>query len=230
VERLTEHLSAAQREAFDTYRERILSERPRAGLTSLTDPDAIERRHFVESLALLEALEEHGVLSSPVIDIGSGAGFPGLPMKIARPDLEMTLLEATGKKAAFLEAVASELGLAGITVIAARAEDLGRDTRHRERYALAVARALAPLRVLLELALPLVTVGGHLAAPKGSGAQREIAEASTALTALGGEIVLAEPLESVTVDVKPTLVLVRKIAPTPERYPRRPGVPSKRPL
>lgn len=215
---------------FALYRERLLSERDRAGLTSLTDPEAIERRHFGESLALLEALETASMLKSPVIDVGSGAGFPGLPMKIARPDLEMALLEATGKKAAFLTALVKELGLAGVNVINARAEDLGRDPVYRGEAALVVARAVAPLRVLLELTLPLLRLGGVLATPKGSGAQREVREAATALEALGGEIVSVQRLSVPAPGVTPTLVLVRKMRPTPERYPRRTGIPAKRPL
>lgn len=230
MERLTARLTPQQRAAFDRYSERLISERSRAGLTSLKDPEAIERRHFAESLALLETVESLGALASPVVDIGSGAGFPGLPMKIVCPELDITLVEATGKKAAFLAALVRELALSGVTVVNARAEDLGRDLAHRGRYALAVARAVAPLRTLLELALPLLAAGGRLAAQKGSGAEREVREAAAALETLGGEVEAVRAIAAPGAAVEPMLVLVRKVRPTPERYPRRAGTPSRRPL
>lgn len=216
--------------AFERYAALIRDENERSGLVSRGDLDAIEQRHFAESLALLEALEKRDLLAGPVIDIGSGAGFPGLPVKILRPGLRMTLLEATEKKAAFLERVIAELGLSDIDVVARRAEDAGRDPAHRGAYRLALARAVSPLRILLEFALPLLAVGGTLAAPKGSAAKREIAEAENALTELRGEIVEASPLPIEARGPTPTLVLVRKVAETPERYPRRAGIPRKRPL
>ncbi|HET9476589.1 MAG TPA: 16S rRNA (guanine(527)-N(7))-methyltransferase RsmG, partial [Dehalococcoidia bacterium] len=167
-------LSPAQVEAFRLYTRLLIEEGSRLNLTSLKEPEAIERRHFGESLALLEALEALGAVASPAIDIGSGAGFPGLPIKIARPDLQLTLLEATGKKARFLELTVRELDLAGVTVVNGRAEEMAHDAAHRGAYALALARAVAPLPVLVELALPFLHVGGYLAAPKGSGGAREL--------------------------------------------------------
>jgi 16S rRNA (guanine527-N7)-methyltransferase len=222
-------ISTEQAKKVDRYVELLLAHRDRAGLTSLRDPDQIRRRHFDESLALLGVLEPTGAFASPAIDIGSGAGLPGVPIKIARPDLRLTLLEATGKKAAFLEMLCTELALQDVTVLHARAEDAGRDPAHREHYALALARAVAPLRVLVELALPFVRAGGHLAAVKGSGAEREAREAQPALAECGGEVIGITPL-AVNAPHPPKLVLVRKTAATPERYPRRPGIPSKRPL
>lgn len=191
---------------------------------------AIYRRHFGESLALLVALEDAGIELSTLIDIGTGAGFPGLPMKVARPDLDVTLVEATGKKARFLETMVDELQLEGVRVLQARAEDLGRESDLREAFALAVARTVAPLPVLLELTLPFVRVGGYLAAPKGSAAPREISESANALSELGGEIVSTAPLDLPIEGPTPTLVLVKKVAPIPDRYPRRAGIPNKRPL
>jgi 16S rRNA (guanine527-N7)-methyltransferase len=176
-------------------------------------------------LAALDALK---VVSSPVIDVGSGGGFPGLPMKIARPELEVTLLEATAKKARFLEEMVAELALEGARVVHGRAEEVAHDPAHREGYRLAVARAVAPLRVLAEYALPFVAVGGVLAAPKGSAAPREIREAGAAIDTLGGEIETVQPLD---VPGPPqTLIIVRKRRETPAKYPRRPGMPAKRPL
>lgn len=228
-ERLTAPLTDAQLRLFHIYAERLLEQGRRAGLTSAADRGRIHTRHFAESLALLAALEAAGVLQSPVVDIGTGAGFPGLPMKIARPELELVLVEATGKKARFLQALVEELGLERVTVLQGRAEELARESAYRDHFPLAVARAVAPLPVLLELALPFVAPGGYLAAPKGSAAPREVREAANALAELRGEIVSAERLE--LGDAPPqTLVLVRKTAATPDRYPRRTGIPNKRPL
>jgi 16S rRNA (guanine527-N7)-methyltransferase len=226
----TIQISREQAIKFDRYVELVLGQRSRAGLTSLRDAQAIRRRHFDESLAFLDAVEQAGALASPVIDIGSGAGFPGVPARIVRPELRLTLLEATGKKAAFLEMLCAELDLRDVVVIHARAEELAHHPGHREVYGLAMARAVAPLRVLVELALAFVRVGGYLAAVKGSGAEREVREAARALAECGGEVINVAPLNLAAEPHPPRLVLVRKSAKTPDRYPRRPGIPSKRPL
>ncbi len=230
VNRLRIPLSPSQIAAFDVYRRELVAAGARAGLTALRDPEAIDRRHFGEPLALLRALDDAGCFGSPAIDIGTGAGFPGLPIKIARPDLRLTLLEATGKKIAFLRRTVELLRLDGVTVIQGRAEEIAHDPAHRAAYALALARAVAPLRVLVELALPFVQMGGVLATPKGSAAPREAREAAAALAACGGRIVAMTPLEVPAGAPAPTLVIVRKVAPTPDRYPRRVGIPSRRPL
>ena len=201
---LRKHLSAVQQEQFEIYLQRLLEDRRRANLTALRDRQSIERRHFGESAALLDALERAAVVESPVIDVGTGAGIPGLTVR--------------------------ELRLSGVTVCHARAEDLARGAEHRGVYGLALARAVAPLRILAELALPFLYVGGHLATPKGSGAEREMREAANALAVCGGTVELVERLEVPVPGPAPTLVLVRKTAETPDRYPRRPGMPRKRPL
>lgn len=216
--------------ALARYAAMIRAERDRSALVSRRSVEAIEQRHFAESLALLRALEERGLLLSPALDIGSGAGFPGLPIKIARPGLGLTLLESNEKKAAFLERVIAELSLDGVSVVTARAEEAGRLPEHRAAYALVLARAVAPLRVLAELALPFLVVGGVLAAPKGSAAPREVREAKAALEELGGTVEETVRLEAPAQERAPTLVIVRKTGETPERYPRRAGIPRKRPL
>jgi 16S rRNA (guanine527-N7)-methyltransferase len=224
------NLNPAQLQAFRVYIRLLVEEGSRLNLTSLKESEAIERRHFGESLALLEVLESLGAVRSPVIDIGSGAGFPGLPIKIARPDLQLTLLEATGKKTRFLELVVRELRLTDVTVVNGRAEEVAHEAAHRSAYALALARAVAPLPVLVELALPFLQVGGYLAAPKGSGAAREVREAANALRLCGGGVEAIQPLRVPGPGPAPTLVLIRKSAETPGQYPRRPGMPAKRPL
>ena len=230
AKRLRLGLSPDHLEAFHTYMEEMEAARPRLRLTALSDPEVVQRRHFLEPLALLVALEEMGPPADAVIDIGSGAGFPGLPIKIVRPRLILTLLEANGKRAAFLQHLIQRLGLEGVTVINSRAEELAHDPDHREVYELALARAVAPLPVLVELALPFLRVGGLLAAPKGSRARREAHEAAAALRACGGLLESLRPLGVPGAETAPTLVVVRKTSSTPERFPRRPGIPAKRPL
>jgi 16S rRNA (guanine527-N7)-methyltransferase len=232
AKRLRLGLSRGQLQAFRSYLDEMEAA-PRlrqVRLTAVTDPEAVQRRHFLEPLTLLAALEEIGPLADNAIDIGSGAGFPSLPIKIVRPDLILTLLEAHGRRAAFLRHLVQRLDLKDVTVINARAEEAAHDANLRETYDLALARAVAPLPVLIELALPFIKVGGLLAAPKGSAARREAQEASAALHACGGALESLRPLDVPGAETAPTLVLVRKTSPTPERFPRRPGIPAKRPL
>ncbi|HLB26798.1 MAG TPA: 16S rRNA (guanine(527)-N(7))-methyltransferase RsmG [Dehalococcoidia bacterium] len=230
AKRLRFELRKGELDAFRVYLAELEAARPRLRLTALTDPEAVQRRHFLEPLALLAALEDLGVLGADVIDIGSGAGFPGLPIKIVRPQLRLTLLEANGRRAAFLEGLVGRLGLAGVAVVNGRAEEVAHSPGHREAYDLALARAVAPLPVLVELALPFLRVGGALAAPKGSAARREIAEAAAALAACGGAVAYVGALAVPAAGTPPTLVVIRKESPTPARFPRRAGIPAKHPL
>ncbi len=227
-------LSDAQCAAFARYRDLLLEWNERAGLTTVTDPDEVERRHFGESLALLAVLREAGVLvagaAARVADLGPGGGFPGLPMRIVEPALRLTLVESHARRAAFLELAARELGLDDVDVRHTRAEDAGRDPALRAAFDVVVARALAPLAVLVEYALPLLCEGGVLAAPKGSRARDELAEASAAIAALGGEPLAARPLPLPPGPYEQLVLLVRRTGPLDDRYPRRAGLPSKRPL
>jgi 16S rRNA (guanine527-N7)-methyltransferase len=224
-------LDEAQLQHFSLYRDSIVSSAREFNLTAVRDAAGVETRHLLESLAFGVLLSQRGLLegSPRVIDVGSGAGLPGLPLKLAWPQIELTLLEATAKKCRFLESVAAALGLERVRVVEARAEEAGHDPELRGRFDVAVARAVAPLPVLIEYCLPLLGIDGVMAASKGSAAAREIAAASTALRELGGVLIETVPFHPP--DVAPqTLVFVRKAAPTPERYPRRTGIPSKRPL
>ncbi len=162
-----------------------------------------------------------------VVDVGSGGGLPGLPLKLARPDLQVTLIEADGRKAAFLVRACAELGLRDVTVLDRRAEDAGRDGRYREAFDVAVARAVAPLPVLVELCLPLVRVGGRLLAQKTE--SEDVHAAARAIELLGGAppTVLRSPSAA---RGSGTIVIVEKTRPTPDAYPRRAGVPARRPL
>jgi 16S rRNA (guanine527-N7)-methyltransferase len=224
-------LDDSQRALLARYVDRLAAATAALNLTAVRDIPGIYRRHIAESLALLRLLEEHGLVpeGGRLIDIGSGGGLPGIPIAIARPDLRVTLLEAVGKKAAFLRDTVEALELPRVDVLAVRAEEAGRDTAHRERYDVAVARAVAPLNVLAELALPLVRLGGWLAAVKGSKVHAELAEAHEAISRCGGRVAAVFPLPTL-VGAPLSVVLIRKERPTPPELPRRPGIPAKRPL
>ena len=206
----------------------------RAGLTSVRDPLGIARRHLGESLALLAALRGAELLPAGrparVVDIGSGAGLPGIPMRIAEPALRLALIESNGRRCAFLSECRSSLGLEDVEVVCARAETAGHDPGLRGRFDVAVARAVAPLAVLVEYALPLLAPGALLAAPKGSRAVEELRAARAAIRRLGGEAL--DPLKlPLPPRAPPQLVLlVRRVGDPPSELPRRPGIPSRRPL
>lgn len=219
-----------QAAALRAYRDLLAEATRTLNLTAVREPAAIERRHIAESCAVAGLLADASVLppGARVIDVGSGGGLPGIPLAIVRPDVQVTLLEATAKKAAFLERAVAALGLANARVIAARAEEAAHRPAEREAYDVAVARAVAALPALVELALPFVRVGGVLAAVKGSRAGQEIAAAAAAIRLCGGGAVEVLPLGADAPNLR--VVLVRKVSPTPPHLPRRPGMPVKRPL
>jgi 16S rRNA (guanine527-N7)-methyltransferase len=219
-------LSSLQIDQFATYADELRRWNERVNLTAITDRHSIVARHFLDSL---RCAQSWGTLPNSLVDVGAGAGFPGLPLKILRPELQLTLIESTAKKADFLRHIADLLALTNVTIVAARAEVVGHDAAHRERYDLAVARAVAELRVLAEYCLPLCRVGGRFLAPKGSQIESEALVAQTAIELLGGRLVAIEPVRLPELDPR-SLVVVEKIAPTPARYPRAPGAPAKRPL
>ena len=233
--RLGIELTAEQLAAFQTYYEELITWNEKFNLTAITDYDQVQIKHFLDSLTCLLADEglTRVICQQPgirAIDVGAGAGFPGLPLKIVCPGLRLTLLEATGKKVDFLEHIVGRLGLAGVEVIKGRAEELGRDAAHRERYDLALARAVAALPVLVEYALPFCKPGGLFVAQKGGEGDAEARAAEGAIVALGGVLRRIVHLELPHLAEPRSLVVIEKIAPTPEKYPRRPGIPSKRPL
>ncbi|NLY29066.1 MAG: 16S rRNA (guanine(527)-N(7))-methyltransferase RsmG [Firmicutes bacterium] len=184
-------------------------------------------KHFLDSLSVLLVPEVEK--AGKVVDIGSGAGFPGIPLKIVCPDMQMTLVDSLGKRIKFLQAVVGNLGLKDVTCHHARAEELGQDSRHRERYDAALARAVAALPVLCEYLLPLVRVGGVAVAMKGPGGKQEVEEAARALKVLGGEAADVVEFNLPSGDER-QLIVIKKVKPTPREYPRRPGTPQKDPL
>ncbi len=222
-------LSPTQHAQLERYLALLLTWNERINLTAITEPHEIYVKHFLDALTLIPFIEAR-LSPQRLIDVGSGAGFPGVPIAIARPAWRVVLLEATRKKVRFLEALATELGLRNVEVHWGRAEDAAHDPAHRERYDVAVARALAPLPVLLELCLPFVRPGGYLLAPKGADPHPEVEAAARALKMLGGCLEEIAPVRVPLLDERRTLVIVRKEHPTPPSFPRPPGRPAKRPL
>jgi 16S rRNA (guanine527-N7)-methyltransferase len=207
----------------------LLDANQRTNLTRVVAPADVARLHLLDSLAVLPLLDAAG--DGPVVDLGSGGGVPALPLAQARPERPWTLVDSVAKKAAALRQMTEALGLDAVTVLAERAEILGRDPRHRERFAVVTARACAALPVLAELALPLLSAGGTLLAWKGPLGEQddEMRRGRAAITQLGGgELQLVDP--GLPALGGHRFAVVRKERPTPGRYPRRPGEPNRRPL
>jgi 16S rRNA (guanine527-N7)-methyltransferase len=228
-------LAPEQLAAFVRYRDELLAWNARVNLTRITKPTEIETRHFLDSLTCAAPLLARWGPAAPVlplrcIDVGSGGGFPGVPLRLALPRLRVTLLESTGKKVEFLHHLIAALGLTGVDAVTERAETLAHAPGHRESYDAAFARALAPLPVLLELTLPFLRVGGLLVAPRKGDLGAEIAAAAFACQTLGGAPPTIAPVTVPPLDDGRALVVVEKAATTPAAYPRRPGLPAKRPL
>jgi 16S rRNA (guanine527-N7)-methyltransferase len=220
-------LSLAQLDQFARYAELLIDWNLRFNLTSIVDPRGIVIKHFLDSLSAARSIPPGPI---KLIDVGAGAGLPGIPIKLVRPDVSLTLLEATRKKCDFLQAVVDDLQLTDVKVVNARAEEAGRLAEHREQYDIAIARAVAEMPTLLEYLLPLVRVGGRALAQKSKDVLNDVQRAELALATLGGRL---NDIVSVSVpelnEVR-YLVVVEKIDRTPEKYPRRTGVPAKKPL
>jgi len=221
-------LPAADLAAYRAHFALLLAHNARAGLTSLTNPGEIAIKHSLDSLTCLLAREI--APGETVADLGSGGGFPGMVLAVARPEARFALVDSSAKHTAFLRLTAEALSLRNVEIITARAEDFGRQPDRRECHDLVVSRALAPLPVLLEYCLPLARVGGQVLAMKGPEAEVELAASGVALETLGGR-----PLATLRLALPQdlgdrVLLLFEKVAPTPPRYPRRPGIPAKRPL
>jgi len=226
-------LTTEQTDAFQAYYDELVAWNRRFNLTAVTEYEQVQVRHFLDSLSCLLADEARRVCNragARAIDVGSGAGFPGIPLKLVCPSLQIVLLEATGKKVSFLERIVALLSLDGVTPLRGRAEETAHDPGHRARYDLALARAVAELPVLVEYVLPFCKIGGWMIAQKGTAAAAEAQKADHALSLLGGEIHSILPVKILGLAEEHYLVVIRKTGPTPDAYPRRPGIPAKRPL
>ena len=234
---ISPELTPEQAEKFEKYYELLTEWNKVMNLTAIIDPDEVALRHFADSLSVLpyidrmidarknpEKIEKAGI---SLIDVGTGAGFPGIPLKIMRPELEITLLDSLKKRLIFLDTVIKELGLKEIRTVHARAEDAGRSGQYRERFDVAVARAVAPMNILVEYCLPLVKNGGQFIAMKGPAEE----DASRAIKELNGRLISDDSFELGTEEtLKRRIICVAKIAPSPSRYPRKAGLPAKSPL
>lgn len=221
-------LSPAQLAALERFEVELLDWNARFNLTAIDHPQKIRAKHFLDSLTCLLAMRDTPM--ERVIDVGTGAGFPGIPLKIVYPAMRLTLVESVGKKADFCRHAATLLGLEGVEVVQERAELVGTLLAHRQQYDWAVARAVALMPVLMEYLLPLVRMGGRALAMKGESGPAEAQAAEHAVRLLGGRLRQIIPVALPGVEEERYLVVTDKIAATPDRYPRRVGIPAKRPL
>ena len=211
---------------FTRYYELLVKTNKVMNLTAITEPEEVAVKHMVDSLLAYE----DGMQGKTLVDVGTGAGFPGVPLKIYCPSLRVTLVDSLGKRLRFLQQVIDELGLKGIRCEHLRAEDAGRSKKHREQYDYVTARAVARLSVLSEYCLPLAKKGGQFIALKGSRFAEEIEEGEAAVKILGGKIISAEPVKLPGLDDGRAIIKIAKIKATPAQYPRKAGTPEKQPL
>lgn len=225
-------LTSRQAEQFDVYYHELTEWNRKINLTAITDYGSVQTKHFLDSLTVVLALTAEEAASSDldVVDVGTGAGFPGLPLKILFPQFRLVLVESTTKKAAFLRDIVHKLELRNVEVLNARAEEAAHLPLYREQFALVVSRAVAPLPSLVELTLPFCQIGGKFVAQKKGEVTDEIKKAGKAVTVLGGKLDQIKRVGLNEFDDARYLVIIDKIRPTPSTYPRRPGMPARRPI
>lgn len=221
-------LSGRQIVQFERLTELLLTWNARINLTAIADPPELAIKHYLDALTLGRVLPT--IEGRRLIDIGAGAGFPGLPLAIAFPRLQLTLMDSTAKKLRFIDEVADKLELDNLRTLHARAEDAGQDQVHREAYDFAVARAVVRMPALAEYALPLCKLGGQVIAMKGMSAYDETNAAAKAIDLLGGELFSIEEVNLPTLDNPRYLVVIDKVQPTPKRFPRKAGIPTRQPI
>ena len=210
---------------YDYYR-LLIEWNEKINLTAITDEDEVAVKHFLDCLSIKALLPD----GASVADVGTGAGFPGIPLKIANPTVNLTLVDSLNKRTKFLAEAVQKLNLENTEIIWGRAEDVGKDENHREKYDICVSRAVANLTTLCELCLPFVKVGGKLICLKGPKAADEAAEAKRAIKILGGELESISEYEIPDADLKHNAVIIKKISQTPTKYPRKAPKPAKEPL
>lgn len=215
-----------QIEKFYKYMQLLLEWNEKINLTAITDPKEIILKHFIDSLTILKYIKK----GAKVIDVGTGAGFPGIPLKILRDDINLTLLDSLNKRINFLKLVIDELKLKNVDTIHGRAEEIGKNKRYRESFDISFSRAVANLSTLSEYLIPLVKIGGISISMKGSEIKEEIEKSKKAITLLGGNINKIDFFELPQSDIKRNLIIIEKERSTPAKFPRKPGLPAKEPI
>lgn len=225
------HLTSRQLEQFHIYYQELIDWNRRMNLTAITDYEEVQIKHFLDSLTVTLAWQQPiGSMDFRLIDVGTGAGLPGIPLKILLPNIRLVLLDSTAKKAVFLHHLKQKLGLDDVEIVVGRAEEVAHKTQYRERFDVVLSRAVAPLPTLVELTLPFCTIGGYFIAQKKGAIDSEISRASRAISLLGGNLRGVKRVDLEEFTDERWLVVIDKVLPTPQLYPRRPGIPAKRPL
>lgn len=220
------NLEDEKQEKFYKYMELLLEWNEKMNLTAITEPQEVLQKHFIDSLTILPYIPRN----ASVIDVGTGAGFPGIPLKIVQDSLKVTLLDALNKRLNFLNEITNALDLSNVKMIHARAEEAGKNKELREKFDISVSRAVAPLAVLVEYLLPLVKVEGYCICMKGSNAKEEIESSKKAISILGGKTEKEIEFKLPNSDITRSIIIIKKVNQTPSKYPRKPGTPSKEPI
>lgn len=208
------------------YMELLLDWNKKINLTAITEPKEIIIKHFIDSMTINKYIENN----SNIIDIGTGAGFPGLPIKIINDNISVTLLDSLNKRIKFLDEVISNLNLEKVKTVHSRAEDAAQNKQYRQKFDFAVSRAVAPLNYLLEYMLPFVKINGKCICMKGSNYKEELNDAEAAIFKLGGEVEKTEKIKLPNTNIERNIIIIKKIKNTPKEYPRKAGIPKKMPI
>lgn len=230
LEELNITLTDEQIEQFLQYYEMLVEKNKVMNLTGITEYEEVIQKHFLDSLSLIRVIPDIASQKLTVIDLGTGAGFPGIPLKIAFPELEITLMDSLNKRILFLQEVIDALGLKKVSAVHGRAEEMASNATHRQQYDLCVSRAVSNLAVLTEYCLPFVKKGGLFVSYKSADSDAEIQEGKKAISILGGKLTSVDKFQLPDSDLRRALVCIKKVKDTPKKYPRKAGTPAKLPL